>query len=62
MDEADTDGAECSWKMASGRSVANTIRSLVNDGDFHLQYARVLHETLLVPVLKYDSETVLWKG
>ena len=26
-----------------------------------IKYARVLHETLLVPVLTYGSETVLWK-
>ena len=26
-----------------------------------LQCARVLNETLLVPVLMYDSETILWK-
>ena len=33
--------------------MAGFIRSLVN--------ARVLHETLLVPVLMYGSETMLWK-
>ena len=53
MDESGTDGAECSKKVASGRRVAGTIRSLVN--------ARVLHETLLVPVLMYGSETMLWR-
>ena len=26
-----------------------------------LEYARVLHETLLVPVPMYGSETMLWK-
>ena len=39
--------------MASGSGVAGAIRSLVS--------ARVLHETLLVPVLMYDSETLIWK-
>ena len=29
--------------------------------DLQIKYARVLHETLLVPVLTYGSETVLWK-
>ena len=28
---------------------------------FELDCARVLHETLLVPVLMYSSETMVWK-
>ena len=47
--------------MGSGRKVASAIRSLVNARDLQLEYARVLHETLLVPVLMYGSETMLWK-
>ena len=43
------------------RRVADTIRSLVNARDFQLEYARVLRQTLLVPVLMYGSETELWK-
>ena len=39
--------------MASGRRVACPLRSLVNSRD--------LHETFLVPVLMYGSETMLWK-
>ena len=61
MDESGTDGAECSRKVASGRRVAGAIRSLVNARNFQLECARVLHETLLVPVLMYGSETMLWK-
>ena len=61
MNKAGTDGAECSRKVASGRRVAGTIRSLVNARDFHLECARVLHETLLIHVLMYGSEKVLWK-
>ena len=56
-----TDGAECSRKVASGRMVAGATRSLVNGRNLQLQYARVLHETLLVPVLMYGSETMLCK-
>ena len=48
LDEAVTDVAECSKKVESERRVAGAIRSLV------------LQETLLVPVLTYDSETMLW--
>ena len=29
--------------------------------DLQLECARVLHETLLVPVLMYGSETMLWR-
>ena len=61
MDEAHTDGAECSRKGASGRRVEGAIRSLVIARDFQIEFARVLHETLLVPLLTYGSETMLWK-
>ena len=47
--------------MANERRVAGAIRSLINARDFQLEFARVLHETLLVPVLMYASETILWK-
>ena len=53
--EGGTDGAECS------RKVACAIRSLVNARDLQIECAIILHETLLVPILTYGSETVLWK-
>ena len=49
LDESGTDGAECSTKVASGRRVADAIRSLINARDLQLECTRVLHETLLVP-------------
>ena len=61
MEEVGTNGAECSRRVANGRRVAGAIRSLVNARDLQLECARVLHETLLVPVLMYGSETMLWK-
>ena len=61
MDESGTDGAECSRKLLSGRKVAGAVKSLVNARDLQLECARVLHETLFVPVLMYGSETMLWK-
>ena len=45
----------------SGRRVAGAIRSLVNAMDLQLECARFLHETFLVPVLMYGSETMLWE-
>ena len=59
MDESGTDGAESSRTVASGRRVAGAIKSLVNARDLQLECARVLNETLLVPVLRYGSETML---
>ena len=56
-----TEEAECSRKMGSGRRVAVAIRSLVNARDLQLKYAKVLYEILLVPVLIYGIETMLWK-
>ena len=47
--------------MANRRRVAGTIRSLVNARGLQLQCSGVLHQTLLVPVLLYGSETMLWK-
>ena len=43
------------------KRVAGETRSLVNARDLQLECARVLHETLLIPVLMYFSETMLWK-
>ena len=34
---------------------------LVNSRDLQLECARVFHEPLLVPLLTYGSETMLWK-
>ena len=61
LDESGTDEVECSRKVACGRRVAGAIRSLVNSWDLLLECARVLHETLLVPVFMYVSEKMLWK-
>ena len=44
--------------MASRRKVAEAIRSLFNAKDLQFECIRVLHETLLMAVLMYGSETV----
>ena len=46
---------QCSRKVASGRRVLGSIRSL------QLECFRVLYESLLVPVLTYSSETMMWR-
>ena len=44
-----------------GGGVAGVIRSLVNARGLQLEYARVLQESLLMPVLMYGNETMIWK-
>ena len=61
MDKSGIDGAECSRKVVSRRTVTGDLRSLVNARDLQLECARILHETLLVPVLMYGSEIMLWR-
>ena len=56
MDKSGTDEAEC-----SRRRVAGAIKSLVNARKLQLECARVLQESMLVPVLTYGSETMIWK-
>ena len=59
--ESGSDGAGCRRKVESGKRVAGAIRSLVNVKDLQFECASVLYESLLVPVLMYGSETMLWK-
>ena len=56
LDESGTDEAECSIKVTSGRRVASAIRFLVNARSLQLECARIMHESLLVPVLTYGME------
>ena len=62
LDESDTDVAEGRRNLARGRRVADAIKSLVNARDLQLEWDRLLLEILLVPVLVYDSETVMERG
>ena len=41
--------------------MAGVIRSLVNARGLQMECIRVLHETLLIHILTYSSETTLWK-
>ena len=36
------------------------VLGLVNDRDLQFEYTRVLNESLLVPVVMYGSETMIW--
>ena len=55
MNESGADEAECR------RKVAGAIRSLVNAWSLWLECARVLHESLLVPIPMYVSKTMIWR-
>ena len=59
LNESGIDEAEHHRKVAVGRRVADAISSLVNSRVLQLEWAKVLHETLLVPVLIYGSETII---
>ena len=50
-------------KVASGRTAAGAIRSLVNGRDLHLECARVLHEALIksLIVMLYGSGRMISK-
>ena len=61
MDESGTGEAECSRKVAIGRRVVGAIKYLGNARSLQLECARVLYESLLVPVLTYGSETMIWR-
>ena len=61
LGESGTDKAECSRKLVSRRRVVGAIRSQINARSLQLDYIRVLHESLLVPVLTYGSKTLIWR-
>src|SRR5678816_433561 len=60
LDEKGTDDVECSRKVVNGRKVAGAIKSLVNVKGLSLECARVSHEGMMLPVLLYSSETMVW--
>ena len=61
LDESLTDEAECNRKVVGGRRVSGAIRYLVNARSLHFECAKVLHESLLVLVLTYGNETMIWR-
>ena len=62
MGESGTDDEECSRKVASGNRVADAIRFLVNARSLQVECARVLHESLLVPVLTHGDNDMEGEG
>src|SRR5678816_842231 len=60
VDEKGPNDAECSMKVVNGRKMAGAIKSLVDVKGISLECARVLHDGMLLPVLMYSSETMVW--
>ena len=60
LDESSTDEAEYRRKVASGMGIAGVLRSLISAKGLQLECARVVHKSLLVPVLMYGSEALIW--
>ena len=60
LDQSGTDDAVCHRKVVSRRKV-EVIKSLVNARALHLEYARVLHKTLIMPILKCGIEIMIQK-
>ena len=61
LNESGTYEEEYSRKLTSGRMIVCVIRSLVNARSLQFECAMVLYESLLVPVLTYDYETMIWR-
>ena len=59
--ELGTDDAECRWKVVTGSKVAGTVMSQVNARGLQLEFAKVLHDALLMLILLYSRETKIWK-
>ena len=61
FDDSSTNEEECHRKVVGGRKIADAIRTLVIARGLQFECARVLHETFLIPVFMYSSETMMWK-
>ena len=61
MDQSGTYKADYHRKVASGIRGAGAVKYLPNARSLQFECARLLHASLLVPVLTYDSETMVWK-
>ena len=60
LDESVIDETGFCRKVKSGRRIANAIRYLVNARDFKLKYTRSFNDTLLVSVLMYGSNAMMY--
>ena len=59
LDESDREIEECRSEVVSKRKTGGGIRFLVHVRGLQFECARMLHETLLVPVLLNGIETVI---
>jgi hypothetical protein len=54
------DDAECDRKVSNGRRVAGAITTMGNAKNLNLECLKRLHECMLVPVLMFGSEVMVW--
>ena len=59
LEASSTEGAECRRKVERGRKVVGAFISLMNGRVLQLQCGRGLHESLLIFILTYGSETMV---
>ena len=60
LNEKGVDDTECGRKVTSVNKVAGTRKSLVNAKRLSCERNRVLHESMLLSVLMYDSKAMVW--
>ena len=61
LDESGIHSAKCHKKVASRKKIVCATRLLVNARGLQFECARLVHEALLVPVLMYGNETLIFK-
>ena len=61
LDESFTYGLECCRNVGDGRKVVSSVKSFVNAKALQNEFGRVLLEGLVVSVLMYGREAIVWK-
>ena len=59
LNEKGMNDTEYGKKVTSGKKVAGAIKPLVNAKRLSCEHNRVLNESMLLPVLMYDSKAML---
>ena len=62
LNDCGTDESDCNNRVVKERQISGAVRSLVNERCLNMKCAKVLHEKLVVPVLIYGSECMVWKS
>ena len=60
LDKKGVDDIKCGSKVSNGRQVAGAIESLVKARRLSFERNRVVHESMLLPVVMYGSKEMVW--